>query len=356
MELKKKFDIYCWACDFSLNRGEGILARNYVEELSKIQKKKLFIKSLDGTYIASNGKIKKIKTNYKRLKKLNFNFLENYLSPFVGIFFLWINYFKRNGVCYLNFLPLWNIFIFILLPPKTHLGPITGFIYKKKITGINSFLRKYLNSLLFRISLKFVFYRQNQIIFSTDLLKPLIKKKDLKNSYFNFLINMIDIKKKYKKKNIDLLIYNRNYSVKNNYFRNNLLKLLNKYNLKIVVIGDHLSIKKIINLGYLTRYKTEKLLSRTKFTINSGENPYNIFTIDAFNNHVNIIYEKSFKNNINFFKKKKLFFISLNQVNKICGIFKNKFKFESSSKSTNYQYLRERNNVYFNKVKIYYTN
>ena len=64
MELKK-FDIYCWACDFSLNRGEGILARNYVEELSKIQKKKLFIKSLDGIYIASNGKIKKIKTNYK---------------------------------------------------------------------------------------------------------------------------------------------------------------------------------------------------------------------------------------------------------------------------------------------------
>ena len=39
MEQKKKFDIYCWACDFSLNRGEGILARNYVDELSKIKKK-----------------------------------------------------------------------------------------------------------------------------------------------------------------------------------------------------------------------------------------------------------------------------------------------------------------------------
>ena len=40
MNLNKKFDLYCWACDFSPNRGEGILARHYIKKLSKIKKKK----------------------------------------------------------------------------------------------------------------------------------------------------------------------------------------------------------------------------------------------------------------------------------------------------------------------------
>ena len=37
---------------------------------------------------------------------------------------------------YLNYLPLWNFLIFILLPPKTLLGPITGGsqIQRKKTT------------------------------------------------------------------------------------------------------------------------------------------------------------------------------------------------------------------------------
>jgi hypothetical protein len=44
MNLNIKFDLYCWACDFSNNRGEGILARHYVTSLSKIKKKKFLLK------------------------------------------------------------------------------------------------------------------------------------------------------------------------------------------------------------------------------------------------------------------------------------------------------------------------
>ena len=199
MNLKSKFDLYCWACDFSPNRGEGILARHYVQKLSKTKTKKIYIKSPDGIYIISSGIIKKKKINNKNLSKLNLSFMENYLNPLIGIIYLWVNYFKSRGVCYLNFLPLWNTILFIFLPPKTHLGPITGFIFKKRIRGFNSFLRKYLNNFLFKISTKFLFFRQNKIYFSTDLLKPLIVKNNNK-TFFNYLINLIEIDKYIKKK------------------------------------------------------------------------------------------------------------------------------------------------------------
>ena len=96
-------------------------------------------------------------------------------------------------------------------------------------------------------------------------------------------MNLIKINKIHTKKNIDLLIYNRNYSVKNNYLKNKLLNILIKMNYKIVVVGDNLNLKKIKNLGFLDR--KNYFFLKTKFIINSGENPYNIFTIDAFNNH-----------------------------------------------------------------------
>ena len=63
-------------------------------------------------------------------------------------------------------------------------------------------------------------------------------------------MNLIKINKIHTKKDIDLLIYNRNYSVKNNYLRNKLLNILVKMNYKIVVVGDNLNLKKIKNLGF----------------------------------------------------------------------------------------------------------
>ena len=33
---------------------------------------------------------------------------------------------KGNKICYINYLPIWNFLIFVVLPKKTILGPITG--------------------------------------------------------------------------------------------------------------------------------------------------------------------------------------------------------------------------------------
>jgi hypothetical protein len=355
MNLNTKFDLYCWACDFSPNRGEGILAQHYITSLSKIHKKKIFIKTANANYYINNGILKKYKTKNRYQNKLNFNFFENYFYPLFGIFYLWINYLKRRGVCYLNFLPLWNIFLFLFLPPKTHLGPITGFIFKGKIDKFSFFLRKYLCDFLFKASLKFLLFRQNKIYFSTDLLKSLIKKNKKMFSY-NYLLNLVDIKKKIIKKNIDFLIYNRNYSVKNNFIRNKLLKILSKMNLKIIIIGDYLSLKGVTNLGFITRRKTNSLLKRTKFIINSGENPYNIYTIDAFNNHSNIIYEKKIFNKIQFFNKEKLYFLNFKDQNKIQKILKKQISrpVKASTVSNNYKIIKNDYLNYFNSVKICY--
>jgi len=355
MRLNNKFDLYCWACDFSPDRGEGILAQHYIKKLSKIFKKKIFIKTPDKSYNIKNGILKKNISDNQKKSKLNFNFFENYLTPLIGVVYLWKNYLRGRGVCYLNFLPLWNIFIFFFLPPKTHLGPVTGFIFKNKITGINFFLRKYLNFFLFKINLKILFFRQNAIYFSTDLLKPLVRNHN-KKIFFNYLINLVDIKKKVEKKEIDFLIYNRNYSVKNNFLRNNLLKIITKKNLNIYTIGDSLQLHNVKNLGFITRRKTNNLLKSTKFIINSGENPYNVFTIDAFNNHTNIIYEKKFINEIKFFNSGKLYFSDFYNKNKIINIIKKRsqnIKFSTYTKEC--KKVKNDSLNYFNSVKIYYT-
>ena len=300
--------------------------------------------------------IKKLDIKSKNKTKLNTSFFENYLYPIYGILYLWINYFRGRGICYLNFLPLWNIFLFIFLPPNTHLGPITGFIYKKKIFNINSFFRKYISLILFKININILYRRQNIVYFSTDLLKPLVKKK--KKIFFNYLLQLVKIEKYNQRKNIDFIIYNRNYSVKNNFLRNKLLQSIIKLKLNIIVVGDYLFYKTVKNLGFVSRKKVTSLLKKTKFIINTGENPYNIFTIDAFNNNVNIIYEDIFLDKIKFFNKKKLIFLNFkdNIKNKI--FFKNKknFIFKPSSITKSYHVLNKENISYFNKVKINYTN
>ena len=354
--LNAKFDLYCWACDFSPNRGEGILARHYIKNLSMIKKKKIIVKSPDGNFVIHNGVLKSFKIINKTQSKLNFNVFQNYLNPIIGIFYLWTSYLKGRGVCFLNFLPLWNIFLFLFLPTKTHLGPITGFIFDNKVVGINSFLRKYLNNILFILNIRLLYFRQNRVFFSTELLKKLVSKYNKKKTFFNYLVNLINIKKRCKNKSIDLLIYNRNYSVKNNFLRDKILKILLKIDCNIYVIGDELFAKDIKNLGFISRNKTNFLLKKTKYIINSGENPYNIFTIDGFNNHANIIYEKKFINKIRFFNLSKLFFINFNDSDTIINLFKKKnIKIKNSILVNNYFNLKNEKLTYFNSVKIHYT-
>ena len=126
--------------------------------------------------------------------------------------------------------------------------------------------------------------------------------------------------------------------------------------MKIIVIGDNLTLKGVKNLGFVTREKANSLLKRTKFIINSGENPYNIFTIDAFNNHSNVIYEENFFNKIEFFNKKKLFFLNFKDQNLIKKILRKKicYPVKTSSITKYYKNIKKEYFNYFNSVKIYY--
>jgi len=108
--------IYYWANNVKSNSGEGILALNFLSLL---------------------------KTKYKNYTFTNLNnfvqresFFYNYILPIFGVLKLWIYHMKGNKVCYINYLPIWNFLIFLALPKKTILGPITGINLKKNILYI----------------------------------------------------------------------------------------------------------------------------------------------------------------------------------------------------------------------------
>jgi hypothetical protein len=262
--FKKK--IFCWACDYNKDTGEGKLARLYI----KINFKNCLIK---------------ISTPSKVLE--NFKLIQHrYISPFVGIILCWIAYFDKKQTIYINYLPLWNFLIFLLLPPKTLIGPITGGARFK-----NSVIRKYLFPLFYKISQLIIYFRYQDVIFSTDLLKKYLYNYFLKKSKFNFILNILK-KKNYTlehKKKLDFLIYYRNHENKRKFFPYLFIKELIALNYKIYVFGDKLLIDKVHNLGKISNEKVNKLLRKTRYTISSGENALSIFTLECINNNVKVL-------------------------------------------------------------------
>ena len=65
--MNKKDSVLAWACDFSSFRGEGILARKFAVDLSKVKNIKIFIRSPENIYTVENGIIKS--KNYNKIKK-----------------------------------------------------------------------------------------------------------------------------------------------------------------------------------------------------------------------------------------------------------------------------------------------
>jgi hypothetical protein len=284
--LQNKTKLYCWACDFKNNTGEGNLARLFIKKEYTLSKYRVF--TLNGNKIL----------NYK------------YLSPLIGILFCWYFFITRKKTVYLNYLPLWNFLLFIILPPNTIFGPITGgAFYKKK-----NILRKFFFPFFYKISEIFLNLRNIKIYFSTELLKQYLSKKTIERSSFNYVLNY------YKKRNtqpkiIDFLIYYRTHKNKESFFPYNLIKILVQLNYKVHIVGDFLKNFLVFNHGKLNNDNINKLLSRTYFSIASEENIYSIFTMECINNGVKILADTQQKSKIKFFKKN---FIILN--------FKNRFE------------------------------
>lgn len=288
--------IYCWACDFNINRGEGILAFKFINKIIK----KNYIAQIKSprrneNIILSNQNISN--DNFLvELNKLNLNFYEKYITPFKGILFLNYHNLIGNKTCYLNFLPLWNFFIFLFLPKKTLLGPITGSLFTGKVENIETFLRKFVMPTLFKISLKICEIKNIKAIFSTENLKKFVEENSKQKFYYNIAFSS-DLNKKnilikdFEKRKFDFCLYYRKHPNKNNFFLISLIKLLS-VNFKIVVIGDDpkLNSNNIIYSGMSTRDKIEEIYSDSKYAIASGENFMSFFVYDCLTHGVRIFY------------------------------------------------------------------
>ena len=132
-----------WCNEYGKNSGEGQLALKFVKSLNK--------------------KIKILKP------KKNF-FLSDYIYPFYGIMMLWFYFFKGKKTIYVNYLPLWNFLIFLLAPPNTIFGPITGSTQINKVKSIKSFIRYFIFPFFYRLSLFLIQIRKGKIVFATNIL------------------------------------------------------------------------------------------------------------------------------------------------------------------------------------------
>tara|TARA_B100000902_G_scaffold155701_1_gene152144 strand:+ start:380 stop:1444 length:1065 start_codon:yes stop_codon:yes gene_type:complete len=274
----KNTKLYAWSCDFSSNTGEGILSQNFCKTFSNKEK---FLIKLSSPHLSADIYNSKIKFTKRKKLIINVKFL-HYVYPFVGIVILWLHFFFGRKVMYLNYLPLWNFLIFILLPPKTVLGPITGGsqIQKNK----NNLIRKYLFPQFYKISLFILNIRQKKFLFSTNLLKKFIDNKTQKKSFFLFCLNILEEKIKIKKKQkgkIDILFYYNRHPHK---FNQRIIKLINdlsKHNIKIACVGENFPNKKIINFGKVSRHKVWEVMSISKISLMNSENFLSIYLLDC---------------------------------------------------------------------------
>lgn len=278
-----KTKLFIWNCDYSETSGEGKLARLFIKHY-KINKK--FI----------------LKFNQKKIIKYK------YFSSLQGIIFCWIKYLNKEKVCYLNYLPFWNFLIFLLLPPQTIIGPITGGSNFEKSITAHYLIRKFIFPFFYKISEILIFIRFQDVVFSTNLLKKYISKKNHKRCHFNFILSNVNYIKKAKKK-YDFIIYHRKHQNKSSFFPYNFLKKLSDENFKIIVVGDRLQIGSIINFGFVTNKTVNYLQSKSRFSIASGENIYSFFTLECISNNVKILFDESLKKQISTYKKK---FIPIN--------------------------------------------
>lgn len=317
--MNKLKPIIALACDFADFRGEGILARNFIKYF--YNNKNINIYTKDGKYIFSKNLFT---SNFLEKKKINHSFLYRYLTPFWCILTIWYFHIRGFATIYINFLPLWNIFLFFLLPSKTILGPITGSFKYKKNLNISYFIRKNIFPFFYKISIFFL-RKKKKIIFARDFFYNFLPKDIKKKCIFNFqILSYFSLNKlknfKFNKKKIDVLIYYRKHENKNTIDLKKTIKKFKSHNTSIHICGEYLNIAGVTNHGLLSRNKIIKLLIKTKYVLSSDENVFSYFVLDALSCGSRILYLS--KKNY-FFKKNDYLFISVN--NKLNKIFEKKF-------------------------------
>ena len=312
-----------WACDYQRSSGEGKLARLFLQNELRQSKENILLLTNSGKFIIDNfeNRIVKKKVNYN-------NFYHKYISPFIGCYYSWFFFFKKKKFTYLNYIPLWNVFLFLFLAPNTILGPITG-----SHVFSSGYFRKYFIPILYRISCLILKFRFNKIIFATENLKKFTSLSLRKKSEFNYCLNYIKnnenslSNKNQVKKVFDIVIYFRNHNNKNNAFAINVARFFVNSGYKVISFGDRLNIAGVTNYGAIDSKIALKLISESRVAINSGENFYTFFLMDCIMCKTCIVCDKQSAPN-RFLKNKFISLIdykkrihSFNAIRKIISIY-----------------------------------
>ena len=333
--------IYAWSSDFEEFTGEGILARTFLNKILGTFKGKIKIKSNNSEYILFKNKIKKIKSS-----SYNNNFINKYLKLFLGIMYLRKYNAKGYKTLYINYLPLWNFLIFLFLPKNTFLGPITGGKHIIKNYTFNSLVRKFIFPFFFKISSLILEKKNMNLSFSTKMLRNYLPNKVIKKSFFEVNLICFEAKKR-EKKYIDFIFYYRAHSNKSNHYLFNLINKLAGEKKKIFVVGDKFPNKNVKNLGNIKRELLLTYLSKTKFSLNSGENFYSLFALDCISNHVTLFIDKKSFIKKNYFLNCNIHLIDFNN-------FSQSYKIIIKKLNNQKIFLNNFNSI--NKRKKYLTN
>jgi hypothetical protein len=301
----KNFSTFIWSSDFEDFTGEGLLGRFFVENFCK--------KNESVKIVSNNGEYYLNKKNFYILKKNKYknNFFTKYFYPFYGLLLIWFYNLKGKKTFYINYLPLWNFLLFLFLPKKTILGPITGNIYQDRIVNCNTFVRKVFFPLMYVISINIIFKKYIKLIFSTNNLENVIPRKLRKFCTFNFCLSLLKKRKK-KKKNIDFLFYLRKHPLKSNAFHKFLIKRLSENKFRVVVVGDKFIYSNVKNYINIPRSKMLTLLDQTSFSVAPGDNFHSLFNIDCMSCNVKLFYDKLIKPKIIYFSIDCIFPLNFN--------------------------------------------
>ena len=290
---------FCWVCDFNQTNGEGITAKmflDYYAKKNRIEHNRIYLRNLsDYTILEDLNSEKNVSATDVKL-----TFIEKYISPFIGIIYLWFKFLSGQKIMYINFLPLWNFILFLLLPPNTVLGPITGSkdYNVDEVKGVESFFRKYLMFFQFRISNFILKIRYKNLIFNTQNLKSFLSKKIIDKSQFNFVFHFYNTTKKKeltlikRDRQIDFLFYIRFYPSKGT---NLLVKYINilKQKYKVCTFGEKTGEDGVEEHGRISSENVKNLCENSKFAFLSLENFYSLFALDCLHAGTKIFFNKN---------------------------------------------------------------
>ena len=204
-------------------------------------------------------------------------------------------FFRDREYCYVNYLPLWNTLIYLILPKSTILGPTTGgktakIFYKNQPFQRN--IRHYLFPILYAASSRLIENKFPRVLLGTDFLCRYFRVGFPVFANFNFCVTFSadhDACDHAVKKDIDFLFYLRDHPSK--YYREtiDLICLLRK-RYAVRVVGDVAPVLQDVSLGYQSRTNLVSLIRRSKFTVSLSTNSYSLFFVESVSMNVPSIY------------------------------------------------------------------